>query len=66
MRQYSPFSPITEGLPFSRGCYGARDEYARVCDSEAVYHPRNPEDNPLYGVVSEHLETFLERQLERE
>ncbi len=28
--------------------------------------PRNPEDNPLYGVVSEHLETFPARQRERD
>ena len=37
-----------------------------VCDKEASYSPRNPLDNPLYGIVSEHLETFLARQQERE
>jgi hypothetical protein len=37
-----------------------------ICDGVDAYHPRNPEDNPLYGVVSEHLETFLARQRERE
>ncbi len=28
--------------------------------------PRNPEESPLYGVVAEHLETFLDRQRERD
>jgi hypothetical protein len=37
-----------------------------ICDAEAVYHPRNPEDNPLYGVVADNLETFLARQRERD
>jgi ribosomal protein S27E len=37
-----------------------------VCAAEAEYRPRNPEENPLYGVVSEHLETFLARQQERD
>ncbi|MGH8095640.1 MAG: transposase zinc-binding domain-containing protein [Chthoniobacterales bacterium] len=32
----------------------------------AAYRPRNPEDNPLYGVVAGHLETFLTRQRERD
>jgi len=32
----------------------------------AVYRPRNPEENPLYGVVAGHLETFLARQRERD
>ena len=33
---------------------------------DAAYQPRNPEDNPLYGVVARHLETFLARQRERD
>jgi len=33
---------------------------------EAVYRPRNPEENPIYGIVAGHLETFLPRQRERE
>ena len=33
---------------------------------DAVYRPRNPADNPLYGVVAGHLETFLARQRERD
>ena len=33
--------------------------------ADAAYRPRNLEDNPLYGVVAGHLETFLARQRER-
>jgi hypothetical protein len=33
---------------------------------DVAYRPRNPEDNPLYAVVAEHLETFLARQRERD
>jgi ribosomal protein S27E len=47
------------------GC-DAEDEGFFICDSEASYRPRNPEDNPLYGIVSEHLETFLARQQVRD
>jgi hypothetical protein len=40
------------------------------CDAfvaiDVAYRPRNPEDNPLYGVVAVHLETFLARQRERD
>ena len=42
------------------------DEGFLVCDATVAYHPRNPENNPLYGVVSEHLETYLSRQRECE
>ncbi|MDM7996286.1 MAG: transposase zinc-binding domain-containing protein [Acidobacteriota bacterium] len=37
-----------------------------VCEAAAAYQPRNPEENPLYGVVSEHLETFLAMQREQD
>lgn len=30
-----------------------------VVVTDAAYRPRNPEDNPVYGVVAGHLETFL-------
>jgi len=33
---------------------------------DGAYRPRNPEENPLYKVVSGHLETFLARQRERD
>jgi hypothetical protein len=46
--------------------FDAEDEGFFVCDDEASYRPRNPEDNPLYAVVAEHLETFLARQQERD
>ena len=34
--------------------------------TDAVYQPRNPEQNPVYGIVAGHLETFLARQRERD
>ncbi len=37
-----------------------------VCDSTAVYRPRNAEESILYSVVAENLETFLSRQWERD
>ena len=37
-----------------------------VCDTGSAYQPRNPEESELYGVVSGHLETFLERQRRRD
>ena len=46
--------------------FETREEDFLVCDAQAAYHPRNPEENPLYGIVSEHLETFLARQRERD
>lgn len=33
---------------------------------DTIYRPRNPEENPLYGVVAGHLETFLAGQRERD
>lgn len=41
-----------------------KDGFA-VCDSTLNYAPRNPEDNILYGIVSENLVAFLYRQHER-
>jgi hypothetical protein len=37
-----------------------------VCETAAVYIPRNPEESILYGVVAAPLETFLERQHRRD
>jgi hypothetical protein len=39
---------------------------AVVCEHEAVYTPRQASESLLYGVVSEHLETFLARQEQRD
>ena len=53
----------------SRFAYDAsvtKDKYFCVCEASAEYRPRNPEDNPLYGIVSRHLETYLAQQNERE
>ena len=33
---------------------------------DVAYRPRNPEENPLYGVVAGHLETFLAGQRDRD
>ena len=57
---------IPENLPAAFDDYAAPDEGCIVCDGTAVYHPRNPEDNPLYGIISGHLVTFLARQRECE
>jgi Putative transposase len=38
----------------------------RFMGAAAAYRPRNPEENPLYGLVARHLETFLSRQRERD
>jgi hypothetical protein len=48
-------------ISLPRGGFDAQDECFFICDAESAYHPRNPEDDPLYGVVAEHLETFLAR-----
>jgi hypothetical protein len=40
-----------------------RDGFVAIA---AVYRPRNPEENPIYGIVAGHLETFLARQRERD
>jgi hypothetical protein len=37
-----------------------------IREATAAYHPRKPEDNPMYGVVADCLEPFLARQHERD
>ena len=66
MHCYSSALSIPETLPVAFYDSDAPDEGCIICDGTVVYHPRNPEDNPLYGIVSGHLETFLARQRERE
>jgi hypothetical protein len=66
MHFYSSVLSIPENLPVAFDDYAAPDEGCVVCDETAVYHPRNPKDNPLDGIISGHLETFLSRQRERE
>jgi hypothetical protein len=66
MHCYSSALSIPEKLPVAFDDYAAPDEGCIVCDGTAVYHPRNPEDNPLYGIISRHLETFLAKQRERD
>ncbi len=48
--------PFVQDLAFSAIAVGFQD----------AYRPRNPEENPLYGVVAGNLETFLARQRERD
>jgi len=64
MLNYTPVVSLSESVA---GAYNriAPDENITVCEAAIAYRPRNPEDNPLYGIVSENLETFLSRQNER-
>jgi len=48
------------------GDYISPDRGSVVCDSTAVYRPRNAEESILYRIVAENLETFLSRQWERD
>jgi hypothetical protein len=66
MRPYLSDSTASAESFFAYGFLNANDEDSFVCEATAEYRPRNPEDNPLYGVVSRHLETYLARQSERE
>jgi Transposase zinc-binding domain len=51
---------VTSGIAY---WLASSDSFVAI---DAAYRPRNPEDNPLYAVVSRHLETFLARQRERD
>jgi len=46
--------------------FAPQETGARLCEASAEYRPRRSEDNPLYGIVSSNLETYLEMQFERE
>ncbi len=59
-------STVSKRTPFAFDAFVAKSKGFCVCESSTEYRPRNPEDNPLYGVVSRHLETYLARQRERE
>ena len=58
--------PVTCRIPTAYDCIIVPDRALCVCDTAAEYRPRNPEENPLYGVVSRYLETYLAQQSERE
>jgi hypothetical protein len=58
--------PVSKKTPFAYDAFAANSKGFFVCEASAEYRPRNPEDNPLYGVVSRHLETYLAQQRERE
>jgi hypothetical protein len=38
------------------------DEGFLIGEEPSAYHPRNPEDNPIYGIVADNLETYLALQ----
>ncbi len=63
MRYCSSVASISGKIYLACDSFDTRDEGFFICDSEAAYRPRNPEDNPLYGIVAEHLETFLAREI---
>jgi hypothetical protein len=58
-------APITEDI-FAYENYSAQAESFLVCEEKSDYHPRNPDDNPLYEIVAGNLETFLALQSERD
>jgi hypothetical protein len=57
---------VSKKTPFAYDAFVAKRKDFCVFEASAEYRPRNPEDNPLYGVVSRHLETYLAKQSERE
>lgn len=59
-------SAVSKKPPEPWDYWNAPDEDCIVCDGTAAYRPRNPESNPLYGIISRNLETFLARQRERD
>ena len=66
MRHCSSVLPISGKKPPAYETFAAKGKSFCVCEAANEYRPRNPEDNPLYGVVSRHLETYLTAQSARE
>lgn len=66
MAQHSSLIPFLEKASGGYDDCVSLDEGFVVCETNNGYHPRNPQDNPLYGVVLEHLEAYLARQRECE
>ena len=66
MNYSSSALPISEGISPVCDSFVVLDEGFSVCEAPIEYRPRNPEENPLYGVVSRYLETYLAKQRERE
>ena len=65
-----PYPTVTSVAPkeliFADEFFAAEETGIRVCEAATEYRCRRPEDNPLYGVVSGYLETYLAMQSERE
>jgi hypothetical protein len=62
---FTPVFSLSDSVSSGYGDDIEPDEGIIVCETANDYRPRNPEDNPIYGIVSEHLETFLSRQNKR-
>jgi len=61
-----PVSCLSEEVQSEGGYLVPPEPGLAICETASVYCPRNPADSVLYGVVSGHLETFLERQRRRD
>ena len=62
---FKPAISLLENVLGGYGNYVEPGECIIVCETANDYSPRNPEDNPLYCIVAENLETFLSMQIER-
>jgi hypothetical protein len=58
--------PFLKDIPSAYEAPDSCHDGAFIGEAKADYHSRNPDDNPLYGIVAEQLETFLARQLVRD
>ena len=57
---------LSEEIQYPGGDFMPPGPGLAICETEAAYIPRNPEESVLYGVVAAQLETFLERQDRRD
>jgi hypothetical protein len=64
---YQISEPVTpKEILLGKDLYVAKETGFYACETATEYRSRKPEDNPLYGVVSRHLETYLEMQSKRD
>ena len=60
----SPLTDVAEAVTYGNACrLASSDAFVAI---DVPYRPRNLDDNPLYGGVAGHLETFLARQRDRD
>jgi Putative transposase/Transposase zinc-binding domain len=63
----APSTPrLREEVQGEGGYFAPVSPNLEVCETAAVYRPRNPAESILYGVVAGHVETFLEAQRRRD